>query len=97
MFISELFMMKAMVASGNYLLLAITVLLLSFVLYALFIRVMHILFSKPLEKPLHEPGTVNPWQSVTQYLLFGMVILVCFTRPQPFDDLIRAIIQHLPQ
>lgn len=97
MFISELYLMRAMVGSGHYVLLAVTALLLCFVLYALLIRVLHIVYSRPREKPLHELHRVNPWQTVSQYFLFGLVIFICFAQPEPLRQLIGSIINALPK
>lgn len=97
MFISELYLMKAMIISGNWVLLALTAILLCFVLYAILTRVLHIVYSQPREKPLHEPRKVNPWQSVSQYILFGLVILICFMQPEPLRHLIESIINALPK
>ena len=97
MFISELYLMKAMVGTHDYLLLAATALLLCFVLYALLTRVLHIVYSQPREKPLHEMIRVNPWQSASQYVLFGLVIFICFVQPAPFRQLIESIINALPK
>jgi hydrogenase-4 component F len=97
MFISELMLFKAMVHSGDYVYLVITALLLCFVLYALLTRVLHIVFSTPrTEKPL-EHRHVNPWQTVTQFILFGLVIFICFAQPSWFRDIISEIIKTLPQ
>lgn len=95
MFISELYVMKALVASGNWTLLVITALLLCFVIYALLVRVLHIVYSAPREVAFHEPQRVNPWQTVSQYVLFGMVIFICFVQPAPFRELIESIIRTL--
>lgn len=97
MFISELYLMKAMVGAQQYVLLAFTALLLCFVMYALLIRVLHIVYSRPKEKPLHEMHTINPWQSASQYILFGMVIFICFVQPEPFRRIIESIINTLPK
>ena len=97
MFISELYVMKALVWTNSWWLLAVFALLLCFVMYALVTRVLHIVYSQPREKPLHELQKVNPWQTVTQYILFGMVIFICFAQPSPFRELINSIIQSLPK
>jgi hydrogenase-4 component F len=97
MFISELYLMKALVAAKSWWLLAILALLLCFVLYALLIRVLHIVYSPPREKPLHEVHPVNPWQTVSQYILFGIVIFLCFAQPEPFRNIIETIINTLPK
>ena len=97
MFISELYLMKALVVSDNWWLLIVVALLLCFVLYALVTRVLHIVYSQPREKPLHDPQQVNPWQTLTQYILFGMVIFICFAQPAPFRELIQSSVQALPK
>jgi hydrogenase-4 component F len=97
MFISELYLMKAMVVSGNWFLLVAVGILLCFVLYALLTRVLHIVYSQPREKPLHELQKVNPWQTVTQFFLFGIVIFICFYQPGPLRELIESIIKELPK
>lgn len=97
MFITELYLMKAMVFSGNWILLIIFALLLCFVLYALLTRVLHIVYSQPREKPLHELRKVNPWQTTSQFILFGLVIFICFYQPGPLRDLIESIVKDLPK
>ena len=97
MFISELYLMKAMVVSGNWFLLAAVGILLCFVLYALLTRVLHIVYSQPREKPLHELQKVNPWQTVTQFFLFGLVIFICFYQPEILRELIESIVKELPK
>jgi hypothetical protein len=89
--------MKALVHAKSYWLLALTAILLCFVLYALLTRVLHIVYSQPREKPLHEKQKVNPWQSASQFILFGIVIFICFAQPEPFIQLIESIISTLPK
>lgn len=97
MFITELYLMKAMVFSGNWFLLIVFALLLCFVLYALLTRVLHIVYSQPREKPLHELQKVSSWQTTSQFILFGLVIFICFYQPGPLRDLIESIIKDLPK
>jgi hypothetical protein len=91
-----------MVSNGEFFYLIATVLLLTFVIYALITRVLHILFSKPRgnENPYaetHKSNKVNPVQTVSQFLLFGMVIYICFSQPEFLQDTINSIIQNLPK
>lgn len=97
MFISELYIFREMVAGGQYWLFAITALLLCYVLYAMMTRVLHILFSPPREKPVHDPVVVGPLHSVSQYLLFGLVIVICFWQPPLLREVIENIISELPR
>jgi len=97
LFYTEFLLFKALVAGKSYWLLALVALLLCFVLYALVTRVLHIVYSKPRERILYDPRQINPWQSATQYLLFGMVILIAFYRPEFLHNLIESVISTLPR
>lgn len=97
MFISELYLFKAMIRDGQYVYLVLTATLLCFVLYALLTRVLHIVFSQPRRVPDHVPLKINPWRTVTQFFLFGLVIFICFFQPEPFRELITEAIKALPK
>ncbi len=97
MFISELLLLKAMVQAGNWVYLAITAIFLCFVMYALLTRVLHIVFSQPRTPQIPTNRKVNPWQTTTQFILFGIVIFICFVQPAQFRDLINEIIKGLPK
>lgn len=97
LFISELLMFKAMVAGGNYLYLVVAALLLCFVLYALMTRILHIVFSQPRKQPVVPGEKVNPVQTISQYVLFGIVIVICFVQPAFLSGLITDIIKNLPK
>ncbi|MEI6455770.1 MAG: proton-conducting transporter membrane subunit [bacterium] len=97
MFISELYLFKAMIGGRYYIPLVITALLLCFVLYALLTRILHIVFSHPREEKRLSHQKVNPWQTVTQFLLFGAVIFICFVQPIQLRELINTIINVLPK
>jgi len=97
MFISELLLLKAMIQSGQYIYLLITAVLLCFVLYALLTRVLHIVFSHPREAKTLSHQQVNPWQTITQFILFGLVIFICFVQPVQLRELIYSIIKVLPK
>ena len=97
MFISELYMFKAMIREGQYIYLVITATLLCFVLYALLTRVLHIVFSQPRKEQSRAHQQVNPWQTTTQFFLFGLVIFICFVQPVQFRELILEIVKTLPK
>ena len=97
MFISELLLLKSIVIQREYFYLIVVTLLLCFVMYALLTRVLHIVYSQPrgIKSIVHEK--VNPWQTVSQFILFGIVIFLCFIQPAPFRELIEGIISVLPK
>ena len=97
MFISELLLLKSIVIQREYFYLIVITLLLCFVMYALLTRVLHIVYSQPrgIKSIVHEK--VNPWQTISQFILFGIVIFLCFIQPAPFRELIEGIISVLPK
>ncbi len=97
MFISELYLLQAMIARGNYVYLVLTILILCFVLYALLTRVLHIVYSQPRTLSGHPHGKVSPWETLPQYFLFALVIFLCFIQPAPFRNIIESIINTLPR
>jgi hydrogenase-4 component F len=106
MFISEILVLKAMVMKGDYFYLVLTATLLCFVMYALLTRVLHIVYSQPRQPlpgearslPFPDRGGAGVgWQTVSQFILFGMVIFICFVQPASFRALIEGIISGLPK
>ncbi len=98
LFISEVMIFKGMILNNQWFILTVSVLLLCFVIYAMSTRVMHIVFSEPRNiTGSMSPGNVNPSETVTQFILFGMVIILCFYQPGFLNDLIGQSISILPQ
>jgi len=93
LFISEIMIFKALVFNGQWLVLAGVIILLCFVIYAMSIRVMHIVFSDPRIEPGMEPAAaVSPVESISQFVLLAIVIVLCFYQPQFLSGLINQSI-----
>lgn len=98
MFIPELMIFKAMVINGQWFVLVLSLVLLTFVVYAMSTRIMHINFSSSRKyNDIRQPGTVNPIESVSQFILLAMVILVCFYQPPFLTELIGKSVALLPK
>ena len=99
MFIPELMIFKAMVINGQWFILVLSLILLIFVVYALSTRIMHISFSSPrIHSDIRQThGTVNPAESVSQFILLAMVILICFYQPPFLTELIGKSVALLPK
>ncbi len=98
LFITEFLIFKGMVANGQWVVMIAAVVLLSFVVYAMSTRFMHILFSNPRgEAGLIEPGKVNGIETISQFVLLGVVVLICFYQPPFLSDLILQGISLLPK
>jgi len=97
MFISEFMIFKAMVSNGQWFVLAASVILLCFVIYAMSTRIMHVNFSSPRDGiELKKPGIVSPAETVSQFVLLALVIMICFYQPPFLADLINKSIALLP-
>jgi len=96
LFISELLIFKGMIFNGQWVILIITAILLCCVIYALSTRVMHIVFSEPRAVEQQEPGKVHPAETISQFVLLSLVILMCFYIPPFIDEMISMSIAGLP-
>ncbi len=97
LFISEIMIFKGFVANNQWFILFAATILLCFVVYAMSTRVMHIIFSDPRNENDLEPEKVNPVETVSQFVFFGLVIIICFYQPPFLVDLINQSIYSLPE
>lgn len=96
-FIPELMIFKAMIYNGQWLVLIASVILLSFVIYAMSIRIMHVCFSMPRHgKEILSPDRVNPAETISQFALLALIIMICFYQPPFLADIINKSIANLP-
>lgn len=97
LFISEFMILKGLVANDQWFVLVASVILLCFVIYAMSTRMMHLIFSDPRkENATSLPDNVNPAETITQFVLLGLVIVMCFYQPSFLVDLINQSIAVLP-
>ncbi|MFH2141621.1 MAG: proton-conducting transporter membrane subunit, partial [Bacteroidota bacterium] len=96
LFITEYLLFKAMIFDGQWFILIITILLLCCVIYAMIIRIMHILFSEPRKIPdIIYTKKVNPVETISQYVFLAIVLMMCFYQPPFLVDLINQSIAVL--
>lgn len=98
LFLSEFMVFNSMVIGSHWAYLIITAILLSCVIYAFSTRIMHVVFSEPRQLPdLFDPDVrISPWESLSQFVLLGLVMLACFYQPQVLVELINGSIAGLP-
>jgi hydrogenase-4 component F len=98
MFISELMIFRGLVLNNQWFVLIAVIVLLCFIIYAMSIRIMHITFSGPrIENDSVLPGKVNPAEAITQFVFFGIVIMMCFFQPPFLVDIIYRSFEMLPK
>lgn len=97
LFITEFMIFKSLVFNGQWFIMAISIVLLCFVVYAMATRIMHILYSSPRNQPdTVLPDAVNPAESISQFVFFGIVIIMSFYQPPFLVELINQSIALLP-
>ena len=97
LFISEFMILKGLVANDQWFVLVASVVLLCFVIYAMSTRMMHIIFSDPRgENTSALPDKVSPAETITQFVLLGLVVAMCFYQPSFLVNLINQSIDLLP-
>jgi len=98
LFITEFMIFKSLVFNGQWFILILVIILLCFVVYAMSIRIMHIIFSNPRHEAYHgSPEKVSSFESVSQFVFLGAVIIMCFYQPPFLDDLITRSFAMLPK
>jgi hydrogenase-4 component F len=96
LFIAELMIFMGMVVDGQWIVLILSVILLCFVIYAMATRFMHINFSEPRNNAAPVPEKISLWEPVSQFVLLGIVVILCFWQPQALKDIINQTIAVLP-
>lgn len=98
LFITEFLIFKGMAVNNQWAIMITAVVLLCFVVYAMSTRIMHILFSDPRKgTEIFEPEKVNSIETISQFILLGMVVLICFIQPTFLSEMIYHGISLLPK
>jgi hydrogenase-4 component F len=98
LFVSEFMIFKGLVLKDKWFVLITVIILLCFVIYAMSTRILHILFSNSRnEGDPKVPDMVNPIESVSQFVLLGIVIIMCFYQPPFLVNLINQSFALLPK
>jgi hydrogenase-4 component F len=98
LFISEFMIFKSLVFNGHWFILVLAIILLCFIVYALSIRIMHVIFSQSRLATDHgSPEKIGSFESLSQFILLGTVIIMCFYQPPFLVDLINRSFALLPK
>jgi len=96
MFFSEFMMFRALFEHQYYILLIIVLILLSFTIWALGRNFFRLVFSTPEDLDESRLDQGDPVQSISQYVLLGLVIYLGFNPPSQMVALINEAIKNLP-
>ncbi len=95
LFITELWIFKALVSSHHYVILILTMTFLTVAIYCLSKSFLHILFNQ--SKDLNpEIVKIKPVETYTQYVLMAMVVYLGLNPPGFLIDLMHEAVKNLP-
>jgi hydrogenase-4 component F len=97
LFISEIMIFKGLIFGKQWFVMVTMALLLCCIIYAMSTRFMHIIFSEPRNFEQQQPGFVSKAETVSQFILLGIVIVMCFYQPSFLTDMISQSIAGLPK
>lgn len=95
LFVSELMIFKALFINHNYIIAIVVLILLSVIIYIFIKRFAHLLYADITEDLLNKEAHQNPYESISQFILFGLVIYLGINPPLFFTDLINTAIAIL--
>ncbi len=94
LFISEFLTFKAIFAAKHYYIGIFVLILLTIIIYSFSKNAFHLLYDE--EKSAEtEFVKINPYETISQFVLFGLVIYLGINPPEFFTDLINSAIEIL--
>lgn len=97
-FVAEYFIFKELIETKSWIVFAITVLMLTALIYGFSTRVLHILFSESRTTDnMPQPRHLSVYETLTQFLFLALVFVACFYQPEYLNSLINEAISVLPK
>lgn len=96
LFISEFMIFRSLFESNYLAVLIIVMLLLTVIIWAFGKNVFKLLFSPAIDFKEDGIEKINPVESISQFILLGLVVYLGLNPPQEFVDLIQGAIKNLP-
>lgn len=98
LFVSEWLVFKSLIVQQHWLTFAFMAIFLTVIVYAMLTRLLHILFSAPINPIAEAPELkARAIETIPQYILLAIVAVLCFYQPPFLVHLIRESVAALPQ
>ncbi|MBI5373471.1 MAG: hypothetical protein HZA79_15715 [Sphingobacteriales bacterium] len=97
LFITEFMMFRSLFEAGYLWVLVVVMLLLTVIIWAFGKNIFKLLFSPPVEFKEEGVEKIRPVESLSQFILLGLVVYLGLNPPQEFLHLIGEAIKNLPQ
>jgi len=95
MFVSEFLIFKALFSSGYVFVGIISLILLTVIIYIFFKNGLHLLYAEKPENYGQQKALSNKYESISQLVLFGLVIYLGYNPPAFFTDFIQLAISGI--
>ncbi len=92
LFISEYLTFKALFLNHNYYIAAFVLILLTVIIFSFSKNTFHLLYGQTPNTPEPTPLKINPYETLSQFILFGLVIYLGINPPLFFTDLINVAV-----
>ncbi|PIZ05583.1 MAG: hypothetical protein COY57_06500 [Flavobacteriales bacterium CG_4_10_14_0_8_um_filter_32_5] len=96
MFISEFMVFRSLFESHYIIVLIFVLMLLTIIIWAFGKNMFKLLFSPPVNFVEENIEKIKPIESLSQFILFGLVIYLGINPPQEMIDLINEAVKNLP-
>ena len=96
LFISEFLIFRSLFEANYLSVLIIVMLLLTMIIWAFGKNIFKLLFSPPVDFNEDAVEKINPAESISQFILLGLVVYLGLNPPQEFVTLIQEAITNLP-
>ncbi len=95
LFISEFLIFKAMFVQGQYYIAVFVLILLTVIIYSFSKNILHLLYGEADKDVEQKLVKANPYETISQFILFGLVIYLGINPPLFFTNLINNAIAIL--
>lgn len=96
LFISEFLIFRSLFEANYLAVLIILMLLLTMIIWAFGKNIFKLLFSPAVDFNEKDVEKINPAESISQFILLGLVVYLGLNPPQEFVSLIQQAIQNIP-
>ncbi|HVB03785.1 MAG TPA: proton-conducting transporter membrane subunit [Chitinophagaceae bacterium] len=96
MFISEFLILRSLFESNHYWILAVVLLLLTWIIWSMGKNIFKLLFIPAVEPQEMSMEKIPPWESLSQFILLALVVYLGLNPPFAFTELIHNAIKNLP-
>jgi hydrogenase-4 component F len=88
LFVPEFLIFKTAILSGHWFLFILITLFICLIIYGMSSKILQLIFT-PMDREVDTTIQINPLQTISQYIMLGFAIYMCFSQPQFLKDMIE--------